>query len=244
MKIANDSAVDSASAAPSAGARKGALQGVAATVARTPVRKEPVRPDFDCRPDPIPVAVRPNSNTPLMLSANASIAAASPKTNAGDCSWNPHPSWLPPARRIASRPARAQNESSTPAAKTIPWRVTFLRSAPAWLTKPRIFIPSTGKTHGMRLRMSPPTKARRSVPRRPSAGAAPGLPGAATEARAVPDLNPTSTASPGSDPSGRQPSFDVRTPTTRVASFGPSEDTGSPSAKPPPPIGDAGWGRS
>ena len=50
----------------------------------------------------------------------ASIAAARPKTNAGDCSWNPQPSWLPPARSAASRPARNQNERSTPLVNTRP----------------------------------------------------------------------------------------------------------------------------
>jgi hypothetical protein len=87
---------------------------VATTVASTPVKNEPVRPDFICNPAPTPVALRPNSNRPLMLSAKTSITAASPNTKAGDCSWKPQPSWLPPARSTASTPASIQNESSTP----------------------------------------------------------------------------------------------------------------------------------
>src|SRR5690349_9445771 len=67
VKMANDSTVDSASAAPSAGARKGAEQGVATTVASTPVKNDPLYPDFDCSSEPTAVARKPNSKTPLMF---------------------------------------------------------------------------------------------------------------------------------------------------------------------------------
>src|SRR5438132_1689730 len=78
VKIANDSVVDTASAAPSAGARNGALQGVATTVASTPVKNDPAYPDFVCKLPPTAVALRPNSNTPLMFIANTSITTARP----------------------------------------------------------------------------------------------------------------------------------------------------------------------
>jgi len=77
-------------------------------------KNEPAKPDFDCRLEPIPVAVRPNSKTPLMLSAKASIAAARPKTNSGDWSWKPHPSWRPAARRMSSTATTAQKETRMP----------------------------------------------------------------------------------------------------------------------------------
>src|ERR1019366_10061744 len=67
VKIANDSEIESASAAPRAGARKGAEHGVATTVASTPVKNEPVRPDFVWSSPPTDVALRPISNTPLMF---------------------------------------------------------------------------------------------------------------------------------------------------------------------------------
>jgi hypothetical protein len=168
VKMRNDCAVESASAAPSAGARNGAEQGVATTVARIPVKKEPASPDFICSSPPTAVAARPNSNTPLMFSAKTSIPAARANTKAGDCSWNPHPSCSPLARSAASTPASVQNESKTPPVNTRPCATTLPRSPPAWFTKPRILIPSTGNTHGIRFRIIPPTNASSSVPPRPA----------------------------------------------------------------------------
>lgn len=78
VKTANDSMVLRVSAAPSAGARNGAEHGVATTVASTPVKNEPAKPDLHCRSEPTPVALRPNSKTPLMFIAKMSITAARP----------------------------------------------------------------------------------------------------------------------------------------------------------------------
>jgi hypothetical protein len=66
---------------------------------------------------------------------------------------------------MSSRPARNQNEISTPAVKTRPWEKIFQRDWPARFTKSKILSESTGSTHGMRLRMSPPVKASRSMSR-------------------------------------------------------------------------------
>ena len=46
----------------------------------------------------------------------------------------------------------------TPSVKTRPCIFIFLGSFPESWTKPRTLTPRTGKTHGMRLRMSPPPK--------------------------------------------------------------------------------------
>ncbi len=67
-----------------------------------------MKPAFDWSSEPIPVAVRPNSNTPLMLSAKMSMAAASPKTNVGDCSWNP------PAELAAAGPKDREQAREEP----------------------------------------------------------------------------------------------------------------------------------
>src|SRR5580698_9079896 len=109
------------------------------------------------------MALRPNSNTPLKLSAKTSITTARQKTNAGDCSWNPQPSCAPPARSTASTPASAQNDTSTPSVNATPCSVTLRRSLPDWFTKPTILMPSTGNTQGIRLRIRPPNSADTSV---------------------------------------------------------------------------------
>ena len=56
------------------------------------------------------------------------MSAARENTKAGDCSWNPQPILSPPARSTASTLASAQNESSTPSAKTSPCATTFFLS--------------------------------------------------------------------------------------------------------------------
>ena len=54
--------------------------------------------------------------------------------------------------------ARIHMETMTPSVKTRPCIFIFLGSFPESWTKPRTLTPRTGKTHGMRLRMSPPPK--------------------------------------------------------------------------------------
>src|SRR5580698_3795640 len=68
-----DCSVGRTSAAPNAGARNGALQGVATTVASTPAKSEPPYPWLLWSDEPTPVALNPNSNTPLKLSAKTSM---------------------------------------------------------------------------------------------------------------------------------------------------------------------------
>ena len=81
------------------------------------------------------------------------------------------------------------------------------------------------------------------MPRSPPAAGAGGVPpGAAAATAAAPKA--TSTLSPGSDPSGRHPRLEVRTPFRRLISFGPSGATGSVSVKPPFPSLAIFWGRS
>lgn len=201
-----------------------------------PVKKDPANPSLDCRLAPAPVAASPTSNRPLRLSAKISMKTAMPKTNAGDWSWKPQPSCSPPARSTRSRPASDQNDASTPAAKTRPCTLTLVLSLPDWLTKPRILMPSTGNTQGMRLSTRPPRKARTMVPPRlPPPAAAPPPPavvpvepppapgveavvaGTGAGAAVTAAANGASIISPPYPTPGFQPVLDVRIPFKPVA---------------------------
>ena len=88
-------------------------------------------------------------------------------TNTGDWNWNPQPTAVPAARSASSAPPRPANATSTPAVYAAPCQRASPSRAPA---RPTAFIASTGKTQGIRLRISPPRKANPSRRRRPMVG--------------------------------------------------------------------------
>ncbi len=153
-------------AKPSAGPMNGAVQGAATTTASRPVKNEPTSPPWDARPCPAPVPGKVASNTPDMLSATKSMTRARAPTTTGDCSWKPQPTAAPAALAASTRPARPRNVTSTPARKASPCAL----ASPgwwAWAARLAAFIDSTGNTQGIRLRISPPTKANSTAETRP-----------------------------------------------------------------------------
>ncbi len=171
-------------AKPSAVAMNGAVQGAATTTASMPVKKAPARPPLAASDPPAPWPGRVVSNTPDMFSATSSMTKASAPTTAGDCSWKPQPIAAPPAFSASSEPASARKVASTPARNARPWdRASF--SWWAWAARLAAFIDSTGNTQGIRLRISPPIRAKATAPRRPRFAPSGGMAGVAVACPAV-----------------------------------------------------------
>ena len=165
------------SAAPSAKAMKGAVQGAATTTASMPVKKAPAAPGSRASgPEPAACRPAPMWKTPERFSATASISSDSPAMTAGDCSWKPQPTASPPALRASSRPARPRKVVSTPARKASPSRRARAGSCAAAL-RAAAFMARIGNTHGIRLRIRPPSRANSAAWRKPihpiAAGAVP-----------------------------------------------------------------------
>ena len=71
---------------------------------------------------------------------------------------------MPPAACTAkATPAKTKNDANTPAPYTKPSVRTRRGSSLACCTNPNTFSAKTGSTHGITLRMSPPTKAESSL---------------------------------------------------------------------------------
>ena len=98
-------------------------------------------------------------------------------------------------------------------------------------------MPSTGKTQGIRLRMSPPMKARASVPiRLVGPGGVTWVAGLeAGGAAGAAEPKGTSTRRPLNEPSASQPFSAVSTPRSFLASAGPSGEIGKVRTNPPWP---------
>ena len=79
--------------------------------------------------------------------------------------WNcrPQPTACPVAFSRTSAPASSQKENRMPAAAATNPARTARRSPPPWPTTASSFIDKTGRTQGIRLRMSPPRNARPSI---------------------------------------------------------------------------------
>ena len=204
-------------AAPRAKAMKGAVQGAATTTASTPVKKAPDPPGRrDRREPPSRCSPPPISKAPARFSATASIRSASPATTAGDWSWKPQPIACPPARKISRTAANRAKLTSTPAVKARPSRRA---SAGAWAERvsDAAFIARTGKTHGIRLRISPPRRARPaacSVAIQPVSGVALTCPQASGVAVKAPAPAAPASGAPGSAVISQAPAFVDSTPDT------------------------------
>ena len=129
---------------------KGAVQGVATRTERAPVPSPPMRP---------PKEGPPTAKTPERFSPTASISQAMPATKTGEVNWKPQPAATPAARAATSAPPMARKASTTPAAWARAAPRTAARGAPERRAMPMAFIARTGKTQGMRLRISPPSAA-------------------------------------------------------------------------------------
>ncbi len=166
-------AVPPAIANPSAAPMNGAVQGDATTTARTPEPKASIVRLLLVHPATLDGASCPNSKTPERLSASTKKRMASAVTTDGDCSWKPQPSCSPAARSAASNNPSATNVRITPPANAMASRrkVGFV----SWcVAKPSTLSERIGKTHGIRLRRTPPTTAETSAKASPSASSGAG----------------------------------------------------------------------
>ncbi|MCY1173746.1 hypothetical protein D9M73_139210 [compost metagenome] len=100
----------------------------------------------------------PNSNIPARLVPITVNSAASVATTSGDCSWKPHPSCWPAARRPTRMAPSNTNDTTTPAENARPL-TRWPRLSSAWRAKPITLIARTGNTQGIRLRIRPPSSA-------------------------------------------------------------------------------------
>ena len=153
-------AAGAASAAAIAAAMNGAVQGVATRTASRPVKKLPRCPPRPAMRCPAPVSPPPTSNTPERFRPTPNNTHAIPATKAGDWNWNPHPAAAPPARATTSAPPSAPKVARTPTAYDHACGRIRPRAVPS--ASPIAFIASTGNTHGIRFRTSPPRNARPS----------------------------------------------------------------------------------
>ena len=178
--------------------RNGAEQGVAISVAKRPETRWPATPSRG----PVPAARATNwgsgiSNSPQRLRQNSTTTTSRKVTKTGFWNWTPQPTAAPAARATTAVPARAQNESTMPAAVARAPPTTAERPWPALLTRPKTLSERTGRTHGMAFKIRPPRTPRASMARRlwPVAGAA-------GRARAIPSSAgaPDAARSPGACP--------------------------------------------
>ena len=153
---------------------------------------------------------------------------------AGLWNWMPQPTACPPALSATSAPARTRNDTTIPAAEARKFARTVARAAPPWLTTLSSLIDSTGSTHGIRLRMRPPSSASASTPSSPPADAA--APCATVSARSVARSPSTrvnvtvlpASVSPGTAPTGtrstacRPPSLNEAVGLPKLQLLGPS----------------------
>ena len=142
---------------------KGAEQGVARMVASMPAKKSP-RYEVSFEPPALPAsdcAARGTGMvTPSMrLSANSPSMAIITARNAGFWNWMPHPTVPPASRSVASPPARTRKLVTMPAAPARKRSRNTRRGAPTAVSTADSFSARTGRTQGIRFRISPPRKA-------------------------------------------------------------------------------------
>ena len=140
-----------------AAAMNGAVQGVARTVVTTPFKKAPSGPSFAAADWTEPLPKKPGigtSQTPSRLSAIANTTAAIVTLN------EVLPNWPPQERpSVAASSPSSRNTEIMPAANQRFSMNACARLLPACSTKLITLRPITGNTHGIRLRISPPTNA-------------------------------------------------------------------------------------
>src|ERR1700676_1069916 len=165
-------AVGPASAYPSAAPMNGAEQGDAPTTASAPDSTSLSSGFFAFHVASDEGTNWRISNTPDRFSASTKKRTARAAIVAGDCSWNHQPNCWPAARKAIRAPASNQNDTKTPAPNARPWwRIAALFSR--CVAKPSILSESTGNTHGIRLRSTPPTSAKKIAVPSESAVSAP-----------------------------------------------------------------------
>src|SRR6476469_7641257 len=141
----------------------GAVQGDAIATASNPDANA-FAPRFECdHVATLDGSSEPNSNTPDRFSAITKNSSASALTTAGDCSWKPHPSCSPAARRPTIAAPSSTNATMTPAANATPSRRIAPRLCAPEATSTSAFSDSTGNTHGIRFNSSPPPSANASA---------------------------------------------------------------------------------
>ena len=140
----------------------GAVHGAATTTASTPVKKSPDGPLRLASDWPMPTQRPVSVHTPERFSPNRNITRPNRATTAGRCIWKPQPSASPALRSASTIAPSATKLTSTPAVyqracARVLSRLSLLSIRPSTL------IDSTGSTHGIRLRISPPSNAARNA---------------------------------------------------------------------------------
>ena len=164
VKNRNSTGVDVVKAKPMAVPRNGAEHGVLKRTRSAPVKNAPAKPCFRLVKSMRVVAL-PGihiSKTPKKLMAKAVRITTMKAMN--PALWNciPQPAFPPPALIIATTPASTQKLVRMPAVVAMPKvRRRFLLS-PACLIRLKSLSERTGKTHGMRFKMIPPSSADKS----------------------------------------------------------------------------------
>ena len=156
-------------AVPSSGAEQGVLK----STSRAPVKKAPAIPAFWPAASILVVAFHGSqiSKTPKKLMAKAvkstTMKAIKPAL------WNcmPQPADPPPALTAATTAASTQKLTRIPAVVAPPRVRSRPRLSPACLIRLNSLSESTGSTQGIRFRMIPPTKAKKSRSAIPAEGA-------------------------------------------------------------------------
>ena len=162
-KISHSSCSGAASAKATAVPRKGAEQGVASSVAKMPSQKLPAMPV------PPAVAIRltaddgsSTSKTPNRLSEKINVTAIIKPINQGFWNWIPQPRDAPVSFSIVTISASRANEVRIPALVARKRRPIARLSDPDCSTA-LSFMPITGNTQGIRLRINPPIRAKSSI---------------------------------------------------------------------------------
>ena len=163
-KIPKRSAIPPDSAAATAVPTNGAEQGVARIVASMPARKSP-RYDTACGSPAMPASAWAKRGTGMttrsrrLTAKNPSITIMTAR-NSGFWNWTPQPTVPPASRSIASPPASSMKLDTMPAAPARKRSRNWRRGAPTADNTDDSFSASTGRTQGIRLRISPPRSAR------------------------------------------------------------------------------------
>ncbi|MNV34446.1 hypothetical protein D3C71_1258620 [compost metagenome] len=127
------------------------------------MKKSPTGPLRAASDWPTPPRLPPIVNTPDRLRPTVNIRYTSAAMNHGCCSWKPQPAAWPAARSASTSAPIAANATSTPAVYQSAWLRARCRLSPLCAT-PSTFSDRIGSTHGIRLRISPPSSASSSAP--------------------------------------------------------------------------------
>ena len=150
-------------AAPRAAAMKGAVQGAATTTASTPVKKAPAGPDRrTTEAPPTDWSVHRSRTRPTGSGRRPASAGPGPRPRPATAAGSPSRPPVRPRAGSAGRRPGARKVASTPARKASPSRRASAGSC-AEPASDAAFIASTGKTQGIRFRISPPSRANRAA---------------------------------------------------------------------------------